>query len=67
VYTRDRSRAERVLAQVNAGSAYWTCCDRVSPRLPGSVRTHSGMGTTQSVAGIRTFVQPKAWHLKCGV
>jgi acyl-CoA reductase-like NAD-dependent aldehyde dehydrogenase len=67
VYTRDRARAERILAQVNAGSAYWNCCDRVSPRLPWSGRKHSGLGTTLSVAGIRTFVQPKAWHLKCGV
>jgi acyl-CoA reductase-like NAD-dependent aldehyde dehydrogenase len=67
VYSRDRSRAERILAQVNAGSAYWNCCDRVSPRLPWSGRKHSGLGTTLSVAGIRTFVQPKAWHLRCGV
>jgi acyl-CoA reductase-like NAD-dependent aldehyde dehydrogenase len=66
VYTRDRSRAERLLAEVNAGSAYWNCCDRVSPRLPWSGRKHSGLGTTLSVAGIRTFVQPKAWHLKYG-
>ena len=64
VYTRDRSRAERILAQVNAGSAYWNCCDRVSPRLPWTGRKHSGLGTTLSVAGIRTFVQPKAWHLR---
>jgi acyl-CoA reductase-like NAD-dependent aldehyde dehydrogenase len=67
VYTGDRSRAERILAQVNSGSAYWNCCDRVSPRLPWSGRKHSGLGTTLSVAGIRTFVQPKAWHLRCGV
>jgi acyl-CoA reductase-like NAD-dependent aldehyde dehydrogenase len=67
VYTRERARAERILAQVNAGSAYWNCCDRVSPRLPWSGRKHSGLGTTLSVAGIRTFVQPKAWHLRCGV
>jgi acyl-CoA reductase-like NAD-dependent aldehyde dehydrogenase len=66
VYTRDRSRAECILAEVNAGSAYWNCCDRVSPRLPWSGRKHSGLGTTLSVAGIRTFVQPKAWHLKSG-
>jgi acyl-CoA reductase-like NAD-dependent aldehyde dehydrogenase len=64
VYTRDRSRAERLLAEVNAGSAYWNCCDRVSPRLPWSGRKHSGLGTTLSVAGIRAFVQPKAWHLR---
>jgi acyl-CoA reductase-like NAD-dependent aldehyde dehydrogenase len=67
VYTGERSRAERILAQVNAGSAYWNCCDRVSPRLPWSGRKHSGLGTTLSVAGIRAFAQPKAWHLRCGV
>jgi acyl-CoA reductase-like NAD-dependent aldehyde dehydrogenase len=66
VYTRDRVRAERILAQVNAGSAYWNCCDRVSPRLPWSGRKNSGLGTTLSVAGIRAFVQPKAYHLRCG-
>jgi acyl-CoA reductase-like NAD-dependent aldehyde dehydrogenase len=64
VYTPDRERAERILAQVNAGSVYWNCCDRVSPRLPWSGRKHSGIGTTLSVAGIRAFVQPKAWHLR---
>ena len=64
VYTPNSSRAERILAQVNAGSAYWNCCDRVSPRLPWSGRKHSGMGATLSIAGIRAFVQPKAWHLK---
>ena len=64
VYTPDRTRAERILEQVNAGSAYWNCCDRVSPRLPWSGRKHSGIGSTLSVAGIRAFVQPKAWHLR---
>ena len=64
VYTPDRVRAERILEQVNAGSVYWNCCDRVSPRLPWSGRKHSGIGATLSVAGIRAFVQPKAWHLR---
>jgi acyl-CoA reductase-like NAD-dependent aldehyde dehydrogenase len=64
VYSRDRARAERILSAVNAGSAYWNCCDRVSPRLPWSGRKHSGLGATLSIAGIRAFVQPKAWHLK---
>ena len=64
VYTQDRGRAERVLAQVNAGTVYWNCCDRVSPRLPWTGRKHSGIGTTLSIAGIRAFVQPKAWHLR---
>ena len=64
VYAADRDRAEHLLAAVNAGSAYWNCCDRVSPRLPWSGRGHSGLGSTLGVAGIQAFVQPKAWHLK---
>jgi acyl-CoA reductase-like NAD-dependent aldehyde dehydrogenase len=64
VYTPDRKRAERLLASVNAGTVYWNCCDRVSPRLPWTGRKHSGMGTTLSLAGIRAFTQPKAWHLR---
>jgi acyl-CoA reductase-like NAD-dependent aldehyde dehydrogenase len=64
VYTRARDRAERVLATVDAGTAYWNCCDRVSPRLPWTGRGHSGLGTTLSTLGIRAFVQPKAWHLR---
>jgi acyl-CoA reductase-like NAD-dependent aldehyde dehydrogenase len=64
VYTPDRERADRVLSQLVAGTVYWNCCDRVSPRLPWTGRKHSGIGTTLSIAGIRAFVQPKAWHLR---
>jgi len=64
VYTRDRARAEKVLAEMNSGSVYWNCCDRVSPRLPWSGRGHSGIGATLSTYGIQTFLQPKAWHLR---
>jgi acyl-CoA reductase-like NAD-dependent aldehyde dehydrogenase len=64
VYTPDEARARALLAQVNAGSAYWNCCDRVSPRLPWSGRGHSGIGSTLSTYGIETFTRPKAWHLR---
>jgi acyl-CoA reductase-like NAD-dependent aldehyde dehydrogenase len=64
VFTPDRARAEAILAAVDAGSAYWNCCDRVSPRLPWTGRGRSGIGSTLSVHGIRSFVQPKAWHLR---
>jgi len=64
VYTPKRKRAEKILAEINAGTAYWNCCDRVSPRLPWSGRGHSGVGTTLSTYGIQTFLQPKAWHLR---
>ncbi|NER79572.1 MAG: aldehyde dehydrogenase family protein [Leptolyngbya sp. SIO1D8] len=64
VYSRDRQRAVAILSQINSGTAYWNCCDRVSPYLPWTGRGHSGVGTTLSVEGIRTFTQPRGWHLK---
>ena len=64
VYTHDAARARRVLSRVSAGSVYWNCCDRVSPRLPWSGVKHSGIGLTRSTMGIATFTRPKAWHLR---
>jgi acyl-CoA reductase-like NAD-dependent aldehyde dehydrogenase len=66
VYTPTRARAERILAQVNAGTAYWNCCDRVSPRLPWTGRKASGLGVTLSRYGIEAFLRPKAYHLRGG-
>jgi acyl-CoA reductase-like NAD-dependent aldehyde dehydrogenase len=64
VYTKDGRRARRILAQVRAGTVYWNCCDRVSPRLPWSGVGHSGIGLTLSTYGIEAFTRPKAWHLR---
>jgi acyl-CoA reductase-like NAD-dependent aldehyde dehydrogenase len=64
VYTRDEAKARELLARVNAGSVYWNCCDRVSPRLPWSGYGDSGLGLTLSTHGIQTFTRPKAWHLR---
>ena len=64
VYTTDEQRAKSILTQLRAGSVYWNCCDRVSPRLPWSGMGHSGVGLTLSTYGIEAFTRPKAWHLK---
>ena len=64
VYSPDRARAERILQQVHCGSAYWNCCDRVSPALPWSGVGKSGVGVTLSKYGIQAFTRPKAWHLR---
>jgi acyl-CoA reductase-like NAD-dependent aldehyde dehydrogenase len=64
VYTPDEERARRILARVHAGSVYWNCCDRVSPRLPWSGVGDSGVGLTLSKYGILAFTRPKAWHLR---
>jgi acyl-CoA reductase-like NAD-dependent aldehyde dehydrogenase len=64
VYSPDEKRAAAILARVNAGSVYWNCCDRVSPRLPWSGHGDSGIGLTLSTYGIQTFTRPRAWHLR---
>jgi acyl-CoA reductase-like NAD-dependent aldehyde dehydrogenase len=64
VYSSNKKRAENILRQINAGTGYWNCCDRVSASLPWSGRNHSGFGVTLSHAGLHSFVRPKAWHLR---
>ncbi|HVM90045.1 MAG TPA: aldehyde dehydrogenase family protein [Puia sp.] len=64
VYSNNYERAEKVMQQMNTGTVYWNCCDRVSGALPWSGRKHSGMGSTLSYQGIRAFVQPKAYHIR---
>jgi acyl-CoA reductase-like NAD-dependent aldehyde dehydrogenase len=64
VYSASFERAERVMQQLNTGTVYWNCCDRVSATLPWSGRKHSGVGMTLSYQGIRAFVQPKAYHIR---
>jgi acyl-CoA reductase-like NAD-dependent aldehyde dehydrogenase len=64
VFSRDEQRARQVLAQLEAGSVYWNCCDRVSPRLPWSGVGDSGIGLTLSSYGIQAFTRPRAWHLR---
>jgi acyl-CoA reductase-like NAD-dependent aldehyde dehydrogenase len=64
VYSKNKERAEKILAATDAGTGYWNCCDRVSPALPWSGRKHSGFGATLSHVGIRAFTQPKAFHLR---
>jgi acyl-CoA reductase-like NAD-dependent aldehyde dehydrogenase len=64
VYSNNQSRAENILEQINSGTGYWNCCDRVSAALPWSGRNHSGFGATLSHAGLRAFTKTKAYHLR---
>ncbi len=66
VYTSSEERAVSILHQLNVGTGYWNCCDRVSAALPWSGRKHSGFGATLSHVGLRAFCKPKALHLKNG-
>lgn len=64
VYSANQSRAEKILSQLDSGSGYWNCCDRVSAALPWSGRKHSGIGATLSHQGLRAFTKPKGYHLR---
>jgi len=64
VYCANEQRVASIQAHLNAGTVYWNCCDRVSPSLPWSGRKNSGFGSTLSHVGLRTFTQPKAYHLR---
>ena len=54
----------RDIVNIDSGTGYWNCCDRVSAAVPWSGRKHSGFGSTLSHAGLRAFTKPKAYHLR---
>lgn len=64
VFSSSRDRAQDIMEALNSGNVYWNCSDRVSPYLPWSGRKNSGLGSTLSEIGIKSFVQPKSYHLK---
>lgn len=64
VFCADENRAAAILGQLNSGTVYWNCCDRVSAALPWAGRKHSGFGSTLSYTGLRLFTQPKSYHLR---
>jgi acyl-CoA reductase-like NAD-dependent aldehyde dehydrogenase len=64
VYSSSEERAKNILSNIDSGTGYWNCCDRVSAAVPWSGRKHSGIGSTLSHAGLRAFTKPKAYHLR---
>lgn len=64
VFGADQDRCHGLMQQLNVGTVYWNCCDRVSPRVEWTGRGDSGLGSTLGLRGITAFVQPKAWHLR---
>jgi len=64
VYSSSQERAEKILSQINSGTGYWNCCDRVTAGLPWAGRKHSGIGATLSHQGMRAFTKTKSWQMK---
>lgn len=64
VYSKTLQRAQAIFDQMNTGTVYWNCCDRVSAAVPWSGRKHSGIGSTLSHSGLRALTQSKAYQLR---
>jgi len=64
IYTESQDEFESMGQQMNSGTVYWNCCDRVSANVPWSGTGNSGVGTTLSEEGIKAFVRVKAWQMK---
>lgn len=64
VHCRDENRAQTIMNELQVGTVYLNCCDRVSVQVPWSGRKHSGIGQTLSFLGIQSFVNPKSWQIK---
>ena len=64
IYTRDQQRAENFLKDIDTGTVYWNCCDRVSASLPWSGRKGSGIGCSLGFEGIKIFFKSKVLAFK---
>lgn len=64
IYGKNEIRARELLDQIDVGTGYFNCCDRVSPYLPWSGRKHSGLGSTLSYLGILAFAKPKSYMIR---
>ena len=64
VFSDNEAHGTNLLNQLDTGTVYLNCSDRVSPYLPWAGRKHSGIGLTLSHLSIRTFTKTKAFHIK---
>ena len=66
VWTRDRDRAARLAAALEAGTVFMNRCDYLDPPLPWSGVKDSGRGVSLSALGFEALTRPKAVHFRLG-
>jgi acyl-CoA reductase-like NAD-dependent aldehyde dehydrogenase len=64
VWTRDRERAERFAAALQAGTVFMNRCDYLDPALPWSGWKDSGRGVSLGTLGFEGLTRPKAVHFR---
>lgn len=64
IWTRDRGRAERFAARLEAGTVYQNRCDVLDPALPWTGARHSGIGSTLSRYGFLHLTRRKSLHFR---
>ncbi|MDI9357413.1 MAG: aldehyde dehydrogenase family protein [Phycisphaerales bacterium] len=64
VFSDNQTRALKILQQLEVGTIYHNCCERVKPWVPWSGRKQSGIGHVLSSIGIRALTKPKAYQFK---
>ena len=64
IYSQSFERAETMMKQINTGTVYWNCCDRVSAALPWSGRKHSGLGSYFILPGYPGICSAKSLSYK---
>jgi acyl-CoA reductase-like NAD-dependent aldehyde dehydrogenase len=64
VWTKDRARAEKFAAELQAGTVYQNRCDYLDPALPWTGVGDSGKGSTLSRYGFVHLTRRKAIHFR---
>lgn len=64
IWTRDLAAAERLAAQVEAGTVFANRCDYLDPFLAWTGVEHSGRGASLGRYGFESVTRPRSLHLR---
>lgn len=64
VWTKDAARAERIAAELDAGTVFQNRCDFLEPSLPWTGAKESGVGSTLSRYGYLHLTRRKSLHFR---